>query len=132
MRRAAVSTLLVIALAACGGDSGAEPSDPPVSDGPSGDPVLVIAAGDPDGPGMSVADAMRHGPTDDVVAVTGALFVDPDGTVRLCDAIAESYPPQCAGERIVVEGLDLTSIPDLRTDGQVGWAESVTLLGSVE
>ena len=64
--------------------------------------------------------------------MTGALFVDADGTVRLCDAIAESFPPQCGGDRIVVEGLDLAAVGDLQTEGDVSWAENVTLFGSVE
>ena len=67
----------------------------------------MIADGDPgDGPGISVSDARTHGPTDHLVSVTGALLVNADGTVLLCDAIAESFPPQCAGERIAVEGFD--------------------------
>jgi hypothetical protein len=31
-----------------------------------------------------------------------------------------------------VEGLDLSTVADLQEDGGVRWAESVTLLGSVE
>jgi hypothetical protein len=88
--------------------------------------------GSRNGPGLSVADALTHGPTDDIVSVSGALFVNADGTVLLCDAIAESFPPQCGGERIVVEGLDLSTVADLQEEGGVRWAESVTLLGSVE
>ena len=76
------------------------------------------------GPGMTVAEALTHGPTDDLVTVTGALFVDADGTVRLCDAIAESFPPQCGGDRIVVEGLDLDDVDGLQEENGVRWAES--------
>ena len=95
--------------------------------------TLVVADGGPgDGPGMSVADAFAHGPTDDLVSVSGALFVDADGTVRLCDAIAESFPPQCGGASIEVTGLDLSTVPDLQEANGVRWAESVVLLGSVE
>jgi hypothetical protein len=94
--------------------------------------VLVIADGAITEPGMSVADALGHRATDDLVTVSGALFVDPDGTVRLCDAIAESFPPQCGGERIVVQGLNLADIGNLQTEGDVSWAEGVTLFGSVE
>jgi hypothetical protein len=95
--------------------------------------VLVIADGAPgDGPGLTVAEALTHGPTDDLVTVTGALFVDADGTVRLCDAIAESFPPQCGGDRIVVQGLDLDDIDDIQEENDVRWAESITLFGSVE
>jgi hypothetical protein len=99
---------------------------------PAGEPVLVITDGAVDGPGLSVADALDHQATDDIVTVSGALFVNADGTVLLCDAIAESFPPQCGGERIRVEGLDLAAVPGLQTEGDVSWAEGVTLLGSVE
>lgn len=127
MKRLGSLTLLIVLLAAC-----AAPGD---SDGPTDDgaPVLVIADGGPgDGPGLTVAEALTHGPTDDLVTVTGALFVGADGTVRLCDAIAESFPPQCGGDRIVVEGLDLDDIDDIQEENDVRWSESITLFGSVE
>jgi hypothetical protein len=130
--------LLVVLLAACTAQG--DPDDPIDSDdsptastAPGDAPVLVIVDGAPgDGPGLTVAQALTHGPTDDLVTVSGALFVDADGTVRLCDAIAESFPPQCGGDRIVVEGLDLDEIDDLQEESDVRWAESVTLFGSVE
>ena len=65
------------------------------------------------------------------MAVTGAVFVDPDGTVRLCDAVLESFPPQCGGATLVVDGLDLASLQLEEANG-MRWAEGVTLLGSVE
>jgi len=121
--------LLSILLAACGGAA----DDPSASVGDGlGEPVLVIADGAISEPGMSVAEALDHRATDDIVTVSGALFVGADGTVRLCDAIAESFPPQCGGERIVVQGLDLDAVAGLQTEGDVGWAEGVTLFGSVE
>jgi hypothetical protein len=123
-------TLSALLLVACGG-TGDDPSASAGGD-PTGDPVLVIADGPITDPGMSVADALGHRATDDLVTVSGALFVDGDGTVRLCDAIAESFPPQCGGERIVVRGLDLDAVAGLQTEGGVSWAEGVTLFGSVE
>jgi hypothetical protein len=127
MKRLTSLTLVIVLLAACAAGGG--PDDP--SDG--GAPVLVIADGARgDGPGLTVAEALTHGPTDDLVTVTGALFVDADGTVRLCDAIAESFPPQCGGDRIVVQGLDLDNIDDIQEENDVRWAESITLFGSVE
>jgi hypothetical protein len=122
--------LVAMLLAACGG-TGDDPSASAGGD-PTGDPVLVIADGPITDPGMSVAEALGHRATDDLVTVSGALFVDGDGTVRLCDAIAESFPPQCGGERIVVQGLDLDAVAGLQTEGDVSWAEGVTLFGSVE
>jgi hypothetical protein len=114
--------VLVVALAGCA-------SPVPSS---STEPVLVITDGAVEGPGLSVADALGHQATDDIVTVSGALFIAADRTVLLCDAIAESFPPQCGGERIRVEGLDLAAIPGLQTEGEVSWAEGVTLVGSVE
>ena len=128
MKRLTSLTLLIVLLAACAAQ------DAPHASSPSGGtPVLVIADGGPgDGPGLTVAEALTHGPTDDLVTVTGALFVDADGTVRLCDAIAESFPPQCGGDRIMVEGLDLDDIDDIQEENDVRWSESITLFGSVE
>ena len=127
MRIILAASLVALVLAACADAAGS----PAPSTG--GDPVLVIADGDPDvGSGLSVAQALTHQATDDLVTVSGALFVDADGTVRLCDAIAESFPPQCGGDRIVVQGLDLSSVAGLQTEGDVSWAEGVTLFGSVE
>ncbi|HEX7172896.1 MAG TPA: hypothetical protein VF365_09850 [Candidatus Limnocylindria bacterium] len=128
-RRNLAAIALPLLLAACAG-AGDAPSAARGS--PVGEPVLVVADGEITDPGMSVADALGHRATDDLVTVSGALFVDADGTVLLCDAIAESFPPQCGGERIVVEGLDLDAIGTLQTEGEVSWAEGMTLLGSVE
>jgi hypothetical protein len=132
MRSVATFLAPLLLLAACG-TSGATPT--PSDDGTAGgEPVLVIVNGRnvPDGGGITVAEAIEHQPTDDIVLVTGTLFVLPDGSVTLCDAIAESFPPQCAGASIAVEGLDLASVPDLQEANGVQWAERVTLLGSVE
>ncbi len=130
MRFLAPLLIALLTLAACATQPSDDPPSAPADDGWT----LVIADGNGpgDGPGLSVADALTHGPTDDMVSVTGALFVNADGTVLLCDAIAESFPPQCGGDRIIVEGLDLSTVEGLQTEGDVRWAESVTLLGSVE
>ena len=118
--------LLAALLAACSAVSTPSSDDPPAAD-----PRLVIVEGEPCDAGITVAEALGHGPTDDIVAVTGAVFVDPDGTVRLCDAVLESFPPQCGGAWLLVDGLDLTSL-ELEEANGLRWAEGVTLLGSVE
>jgi hypothetical protein len=56
----------------------------------------------------------------------------PDGPVRLCDAIAESFPPQCGGSWLEVRGLDLSSVAGLQDADGVRWAESVQLLGRLQ
>ena len=124
MRSIPAFLIALLLLAACA--MSATPSEPATAW------TLVVADGGPGGPGMSVADALAHGPTDDLVSVSGALFVAPDGTVRLCDAIAESFPPQCGGASIEVSGLDLSTVANLQEANGVRWAESVVLFGSVE
>jgi hypothetical protein len=125
-----IAPILVALLVLAGCAAQAPGTTPPAADG--GDLTLVIVDGEPQGTGISVADALGHGPTDDIVTVSGALFVDADGIVRLCEAIAESFPPQCGGLRITVEGLDLDDVVGLQEANGVRWAEAVTLLGSVE
>jgi hypothetical protein len=107
--------------AACGGSGGDDAPQP----GPpsSGAPIP--------GGGLTVEEAIAsdlEGP----LMVTGALFAVADGPVRLCSAIAESYPPQCGGASLVVEGLDLATVPDLQVEGDVSWAEGASVLGTVE
>ena len=142
MRLAIILTLL-LTVTACGADVGSsraldggvssdETPNPGGADGADADPRLVIAEGPITEPGMSVADALGHQATDDLVTVAGALFVEPDGTVYLCEAIAESFPPQCGGQRLRVEGLDLDAVASLQSEGDVSWAESIALFGSVE
>jgi hypothetical protein len=58
------------------------------------------------------------------------FLVDAGDAVRLCDALAESYPPQCAGESLLVEG-DLPKVDWSETEG-VRWTDGqVTLRGKV-
>jgi hypothetical protein len=88
--------LSAIVVAACSG--GASPPAPgstaarpsqPVDDGTTRTTPAVLAAG------SSLDGAL--------ISVTG--FFTTDGTTHLlCDAILESYPPQCGGATIVVTG----------------------------
>ena len=127
--------LLAALLSACAApasgpsDAGGEPT---TSGGAA--PTLVVSDGSAsdEDPGISVAEALGHRATDDLVVVSGALFVDGEGGVQLCDAIAESFPPQCGGDRIEVRGLDLDAVAGLQEEAGVRWAEAVTILGSVE
>jgi hypothetical protein len=137
--RAALALLAAaIALSACSlfaadsatGDTPIDDTDPPVGGG-APDPVFVIAQGVADGPGISIDDAIGRGDATDVL-VNGALFVDADGTVRLCSAIAESFPPQCGGSRLEVRGLDLAAVGALQQANGVRWADAVQLYGHVE
>ena len=130
--------LALILLVACSASPGDEPTsdDGSPSAAPSGgaaagaDGVLVIEEGTASGPGISVGDAlgqMGGGP----VLVNGSLLIDADGVMLLCDALAESFPPQCAGARLEVRGLDPTGHPDLQEANGVRWLDRTQLLGRV-
>lgn len=105
-------------------------SEPPIA-GANADGILQTEPGSAGGPGISIDDAIAQtgaGP----VLVNGSLIVNPDGTILLCSAMAESYPPQCGGTRLEVRGLDLSSIPDLQEANGVRWADqAVQLFGTV-
>jgi len=64
--------------------------------------LMVVGCGSDDG-SLSVPEAYNE-PQGASVQVAGFVFVD-DGAVRLCEAIAESFPPQCGGTSIDVDGL---------------------------
>ena len=112
--------------------------DTPVTDRPgNGDPGapaanarLTVSADPVEGPALQVGQALSAG--DGPVRVSGALFVGADGRVLLCSAIAESFPPQCGGDRLEVVGLDLAMVPDLQDANGVRWADSVELSGTVD
>jgi hypothetical protein len=138
----AIAITLVLGACAAGGadaptsDDGTATPNPSASAaprGPDADGVLVISSGAvASGPGITIPEALSGQAGDQPVLVNGALFIDPDGTVRLCDAMMESFPPQCGGASLVVEGLDLSGIPDLEDANGIRWAEAVQLFGTVE
>ena len=104
--------------------------------------VLATACGDDDGkldsgpvsgvgPGISIGEALTSN-LDGPLLVNGHLFAQ-NGEVRLCELLAESFPPQCAGEFLVVQGLDLTTMEGLTSEGSVTWSNQfVQVLGTVE
>ena len=140
----------VIALAACGGDderasqaaeapavavdpprnSDASPNVPPPtkeenSDADPGAPVTLAV-----GPGLSVPDAINS-TLDEVLLVNGFLVVV-DDVARLCEALAESFPPQCGGASLIVAGLDLELVDGLERSGDVQWTSfPFQVLGNV-
>lgn len=113
-----------VILSACGFEAGIAPPANGLTAG-----QLTIVDAPADGPAVTVTDALSVS-SDSPIGVSGALFVTADGTAYLCSAIAESFPPQCGGDRLEVEGLDVSSV-ELQAAGDVRWAESVELVGSV-
>ena len=126
--RLIASLTLLVALAACTGSTPPAGSASPGDDGP----VLRIQSGaTATGAGISVAEALASDSTEPLL-VNGALFVDANGTVRLCEAMAESFPQQCGGESVRVVWLDLSTIAEMQEEGAIRWAEGVQLLGTIE
>ena len=103
---------------------GEEPQDlPPPSDdiAPSG--MLV------DG-GITVADLLARsavGP----IAVKGFLFIDDDGA-RLCEVLAESFPPQCGGVFVAIEAFEEVLGTPLSNSQGISWTDQpVSFIGDM-
>ena len=118
------ATLLVaLVLVGCGdSDDGA-----PAATGTSVPQTSALGAG----PGISIEEAIAAN-TDEPLLVNGNLLAQ-GGEVRLCYALAESFPPQCGGPSLVVEGINLDEVDGLITEGDVSWTDRpIQLLGVVE
>ncbi len=111
----AVVTISSVVAAACG-DNDDDLGSGPISGG---------------GPGISIGEALTSN-LDGPLLVNGLLHAQND-KVRLCETLAESFPPQCAGRSLVVQGLDLTTVDGLASEGSVTWSDQpVQVLGTVE
>ena len=129
----------ILTVTAVGGDAPAPlPAEPALA---SGDSDATAATRNPDGPAASGAssssssDSAADAPTppagqqgneepDDVEG----FLVHRDGVTLLCELLAESYPPQCGGSSVRVEGLDLESVAGLKTAEGVTWSDGVVRL----
>jgi hypothetical protein len=89
--------------------------------------VLVGAGCGGSTPVLSVDEAANH---EGRATVTGFLHAE-SGTVRLCAAVLESFPPQCGRPALAVVGLDVDSVDGLQRSGAVAWKEGVTLEGAI-
>ncbi len=120
-----VAVVAALALIACGDDDDAgATATPTIAAGVTGATLGV-------GPGLSVAEALSS-TLDGPLLVNGFLVAVGDA-VRLCEVLLESFPPQCGGESLVVEGLDLGSMEGLTTNQDVTWSDqTLQILGSVE
>ena len=147
---------LALLAAACGGDND-EAAPLPVNDGPTpaidaaclieepecddtpgGEPQDLPAPGDDpvvsdgfvvDG-GLSVAEALQTDATGTIAVQGFVVAVGEDA--RLCEALAESFPPQCGGASIGLEGLGQIDPDELSTEGDVSWTDfTTTVLGEL-
>lgn len=116
-----VIVMMMLAVA-CGGEDAPATSTPDggTGTGPSGAM----------GPGLSIAEA-RASTAAGPLLVRGFLVAH-DGRVQLCEALAESFPPQCGGDSLTVSGLDLDARDDLEEAEGTRWSPSeIALLGDV-
>ncbi len=61
----------------------------------------------------------------------GFLLIDGDGA-RLCEALAESLPPQCGGASIPVSNYEEVLGTPLQSEQGVSWTdETVSFLGEI-
>jgi hypothetical protein len=133
--------VFTLAVAACGGDTDSASElpanddaavsgpaagaclegEPDCNDTPGGEPQDLPEPGTDSDPvvNLSIADAAA---ASGQVTVTGFL-VDVAGESRLCEALAESFPPQCGGASITMTSLDQIDPDELQTEGDVTWTD---------
>jgi hypothetical protein len=121
----AIDTACLVGEPDCNDAPGGEPQDlPPPGDEPGTSDGFVV-----DG-GLTVTDALETDATG-IIAVSGFIVADAAG-VRLCEALAESFPPQCGGPSILLEGLEQIDPDELSTEGDVSWTDyAVTVFGEL-
>ena len=68
------------------------------------------------------------GPGSEEPDVVEGFLVHRDGVTLLCELLAESYPPQCGGSSVRVEGLSLDAVAGLTTAEGVTWSDDVVSL----
>lgn len=112
-----VTFAIAILTIGCGGDGDEE-------NAPVGGAIAAT------GPGLSIRQAIESdlsGP----LLVNGFLLVRA-GEVLFCSALIGS-PPQCTGDSLKVEGLNLSNVEGLLSQDGVSWSTQVTqLLGDID
>ena len=98
-----------------------EPQDGVTPPGVSG--VLV-------GGGLTVPEALATDATG-VIAVQGFYFDDGSGP-RLCEALAESFPPQCGGASLALGEIGDLDLGQLQNNQGITWSNvSIVILGEL-
>ena len=97
-------------------------------------PGAIDCPGEPGGlcPSYTVAEAIAEpGQPGSPLIVRGFVLIEPDGTGWYCETLTDSAPPQCAGERLAFDGLDLLDPALFEELDGVRWSEEAQLLGEV-
>ncbi len=109
--RAVVLALLII-VAACG-----DTTDTTATTDPGGAASGMVVDG-----GLTVPEAIATDATG-ILAVRGNLFFDEQGW-RLCEALAESFPPQCGGAALPLGNVDEATIAGLLAPDGIALSEN--------
>jgi hypothetical protein len=145
-RLAVVLAAVAVIAAACGaGDDQSEgaplapdvAADEPadlssINDGPAGAPNEPVTPGVPWSPefSMSVSEILS-GDVTGAAAVKGFLVVDAGGA-RLCEVLAESYPPQCGGGALPITNYEeFLGVPVQEAHGVTWTDDVVSFLGLI-
>lgn len=79
---------------------------------------------------MYVDEAIASGIQGDV-RLEGFLIGRTGGPTRLCTEVLESFPPQCGGPSVLVEGLDAATVGELSVSDEIFWSEEQIELSGV-
>jgi hypothetical protein len=97
-----------LVLAGCGDDGGDE-----VDAVATAAPDQTTTAGTDADP-LTVAEALEQ--PDGTTVTVLAYVVQPDeGATTVCEVLAESFPPTCAGAVLTADGLDVHSLPGVQS-----------------
>jgi hypothetical protein len=134
--------LVVVSISSCGSDDATSSPEPGGSTTAStsepgttsvDDTAVDTAADDTaaDEPAALFVEELLETRPAGPVSVRGML-IDEGAGVLLCEALAESFPPQCGGRWVVVMHPDLGQL-DVVSEGGVRWVDQpVTLEGQLE
>jgi hypothetical protein len=90
----------------------------------------VTGSGAPADGGVSVSEALASG-GEGLITVQGFLVAD-DAGAKLCEALAESYPPQCGGASVpVVDYEEMVDVPTQNAQGVTWTDQFLSLTGEV-
>ncbi|MCB2224048.1 MAG: hypothetical protein KQH83_07735 [Actinobacteria bacterium] len=139
---------LSLAVAACGGD---ETAQLPADDGdlaagtclegtPDCNDTPLYPDGEPqDGvlPGEGASDlpsdrvptvAEIVGAAEGTTVMVRGFYVDTGGGPLLCEALAESFPPQCGGASIPLSDIPAVDPDSMRTEQGTSWSDDAVLV----
>jgi hypothetical protein len=101
------------------------PGDEPVDLPPSGD---VSGQPLPPSEALTVSEAVG---TEGVIVVSG-FYVDTGSGPMLCEALAESFPPQCGGASVPLADISPIDPDEIQTEQGTSWTDRVvTIVGEM-